>query len=100
MLQIPNVFTPNEDGINDYFIPDKKSLKFLNLQVFAKSGQRVYYYQGNGDDLQSWLGWDGKINYSERRAGPGVYYYVLRAVGYDDVEYIGREYRGTVYLYR
>lgn len=100
MLQIPNVFTPNDDGINDFFIPDKKSLKFLNLQIFAKSGHRVYFYQGDGDDLQSWQGWDGKINYSERRAGPGAYYYVLRAVGYDDVEYIGREYRGTVYLYR
>ncbi|MFZ2287827.1 MAG: gliding motility-associated C-terminal domain-containing protein [Bacteroidales bacterium] len=100
MLQIPNVFTPNEDGINDFFIPDKKSLKFLNLQIFAKSGQRVYFYQGDGDDLQSWQGWDGKINYSERRAGPGAYFYVLRASGYDDVEYEGREYRGTVYLYR
>lgn len=100
MLQIPNVFTPNDDGINDYFIPDKKSLKFLNLQIFAKSGHRVYHYEGDGDDLQSWQGWDGKINNSERRAVPGAYYYVLRAVGYDDVEYIGREYRGTVYLYR
>ena len=100
MLQIPNVFTPNDDGINDFFIPDKKSLKFLNLQIFAKSGHRVYFYQGDGDDLQSWQGWDGKINYSERRAGPGAYYYVLRAVGYDEVDYAGREYRGTLYLYR
>ncbi len=99
-LQIPNVFTPNDDGLNDYFVPDKKSIRFLNLQVFAKSGHRVYYYQGDGDDLQSWPGWDGKVNYSERRAEPGAYYYVLRAEGYDDVEYKGREFRGTVYLYR
>ena len=100
MLQIPNVFTPNDDGINDFFIPDKKSLKFLNLQIFAKSGHRVYYYQGDGGDLQSWQGWDGRINHSDRRATPGAYYYVLRAVGYDDVEYKGREYRGTLYLFR
>ncbi len=99
-LQIPNVFTPNDDGINDFFIPDKKSLKFINLQVFAKSGHRVYYFQGDGEDIQTWQGWDGKINYSERHAEPGAYYYVLRAVGYDDVEYKGREYRGAVYLYR
>lgn len=100
MLQIPNVFTPNDDGINDFFIPDKKSLKFLNLQIFAKSGHRVYNYEGDGDDMQNWQGWDGKINNSERPAGPGAYYYVLRAVGYDDVSYAGREYRGTLYLYR
>jgi hypothetical protein len=31
---------------------------------------------------------------------PGAYFYVIRAVGYDEVEYEGREYRGTVYLYR
>lgn len=100
MLQIPNVFTPNDDGINDFFIPDKKSLKYLNLQIFAKSGQRVYKYEGDGDDLQGWQGWDGKVNNSERRAVPGAYYYILRAYGYDDVEYEGQEYRGTVYLYR
>lgn len=99
-LQIPNVFTPNDDGLNDYFVPDKKSIRFLNLQIFAKSGHRVYYYQGDGEDLQNWLGWDGKVNYTERRAEPGAYYYVLRAEGYDDVEYQGREFRGTVYLYR
>jgi len=99
-LKIPNVFTPNDDGINDFFIPEKQSLRFLNLQIFSKAGHRVYYYQGDGEDLQSWQGWDGKINYSERRATPGAYYYVLRAEGYDDVDYKGREYRGTVYLYR
>jgi PKD repeat protein len=99
-LQIPNVFTPNEDGINDFFIPDKKSLRFINMQIFAKSGHRVYYYQGDGEDLKNWQGWDGKIKYSERRASPGAYYYIIRAEGYDDIEYKGREYRGTLYLYR
>jgi hypothetical protein len=99
-LQIPNVFTPNDDNINDFFIPDKKSLKYLNLQIFAKSGHRVYFYEGEGEELQRWQGWDGKINNSERLAIPGAYYYVLRAVGYDDIEYTGKEYRGTLYLFR
>jgi gliding motility-associated-like protein len=99
-LQIPNVFTPNDDGINDYFVPDKSSLRYLNLQIFSKSGRRVYHYQGDGEEIQGWQGWDGKVNNSERRADPGAYFYVLRAVGYDDVEYNGRAYRGTLYLYR
>jgi len=100
LLQIPNVFTPNEDGFNDYFVPEKKSLRYIDVQIFAKSGHRVYRYEGSGETLQDWQGWDGKVNYSERRAQAGAYYYVIRAVGYDDIEYEGREYRGTVYLYR
>lgn len=99
-LQIPNVFTPNDDGINDFFVPEKKSLRYVNLQVFAKSGHRVYSYEGEGDKLPEWQGWDGKINNSERRAIPGTYYYVMRAVGYDDVEYKGKDYRGALYLFR
>jgi len=100
LLKVPNVFTPNDDGINDFFVPEKQSLRFLNLQVFAKGGHRVYNYEGDGEDLLTWQGWDGKINDSDRQAGPGAYFYVMRAVGYDDVSYKGREYRGTVYLYR
>jgi len=99
-LQMPNVFTPNDDGINDFFVPEKKSLKFVNLQVFSKGGHRVYNYEGNGGDIQTWEGWNGKINNSERYAEPGAYFYVLRAVGYDEKSYKGKEYRGALYLYR
>jgi len=99
-LQMPNVFSPNDDGINDFFVPEKKSLKFVNLQVFSKSGHRVYNYEGNGGDIQTWEGWNGKINNSERYAEPGAYFYVLRAVGYDEKSYKGKEFRGALYLYR
>jgi hypothetical protein len=75
-------------------------LRFINLQVFAKSGHRVYKYEGNGEEIQTWQGWDGKINNSERYAEPGAYFYVLRAVGYDEKSYKGKEYRGALYLYR
>lgn len=99
-LSAPNVFTPNDDGINDYFVPEKKSLKFITLQIFSKSGRRVYSYEGSGEEIQAWQGWDGKVNHSERFAEPGAYYFVLRAVGYDDVKYEGSKYRGVVYLFR
>ena len=99
-LSAPNVFTPNDDGINDFFVPEKKSLKSVNLQIFSKSGRRVYNYEGSGEEIQTWQGWDGKVNNSERYAEPGVYYFVLRAVGYDDIKYEGSNYQGVVYLYR
>jgi len=99
-IKIPNVFSPNGDEYNNFFRPETVSLKYINVQIFAKSGHRVYYYEGKGEDIQNWTGWDGKINNSERSAEPGAYYYIIRAVGYDDIKYEGRLYRGALYLFR
>jgi hypothetical protein len=60
----------------------------------------VYNFSGEGEDLQNWEGWDGKVNKSSADASPGVYYYIIRAIGWDEVEYDSREQRGFVYLYR
>lgn len=97
-LDIPNVFTPDGDGNNDYFYVDNKSLRSIYVQIFSKSGQRVYVFDGRSDALKDWQGWDGKIGSS--KASPGIYFYVIRANGWDDVLYEGEEYRGFVYLYR
>ena len=97
-LNIPNVFTPDGDGVNDFFYVDNKSLRSIFVQIFSKNGQRVYSFDGKGDSLKDWQGWDGKIGSS--RASPGVYFYIIRATGWDDVIYEGKEYRGFLYLYR
>lgn len=99
-LIMPNVFSPNGDGVNDYFIPDLASLKFVTLHIYSKSGQRVYHFEAEGETVSEWTGWDGKINNSERYAEPGVYYYVIKGKGWDDKEYNGEGFRGIVYLYR
>ena len=99
-LDIPNVFTPNDDGLNDRFMVQKKSLKFISVEVFSRSGKMVYNFSGEGEDLQNWEGWDGKVNKSSADASPGVYFYIIRAIGWDEVEYDSREQRGFVYLYR
>jgi gliding motility-associated-like protein len=99
-LSIPNVFTPNGDGFNDYFIVESKSLRTIDVEIYSRSGMRVYTFSGEGQALSDWKGWDGNINNSSRKAAPGVYYYVIRATGWDDIVYDGKEYRGFVYLYR
>ena len=99
-LKIPNVFSPNGDGLNDNFIVEKKSLRNLSIEVFSRSGLRVYSFFGDGDRLKEWKGWDGNINSSSAKATPGVYFYLIKAYGWDDVNYDGKEYRGFVYLYR
>jgi gliding motility-associated-like protein len=99
-LGIPNVFSPDGDGINDYFIPFSKSLRSISVEIFSRSGIRVYNFIGEGDELAAWKGWDGNVNDSSAKASPGVYYYVIRALGWDDIRYDGKPQRGFVYLYR
>lgn len=99
-LDIPNVFTPNGDTQNDYFLVESKSLRWLSVEIFSRSGLLVYSFAGEGDRLAGWKGWDGNVNESSIKASPGVYYYVIRAQGWDDVKYDGKAQRGFVYLYR
>ena len=99
-LNIPNVFTPNGDGINDNFLVESKSLRNLSVEIFSRSGLKVYSFYGEGDILKSWKGWDGNVNFSSVKASPGVYFYIIRAYGWDNIVYNGKEYRGFVYLYR
>ncbi|MGA2406739.1 MAG: gliding motility-associated C-terminal domain-containing protein [Bacteroidales bacterium] len=99
-LNIPNVFTPNGDGINDNFLVESKSLRNLSVEVFSRSGLKVYSFYGEGEILKNWKGWDGNVNFSSIKASPGVYFYIIRAYGWDNVVYNSKEYRGFVYLYR
>ena len=99
-LHIPNVFTPDGDGINDNFMIEAKSLRSLSVEVFSRSGLRVYSFYGEGKLITEWKGWDGNVNNTSAKASPGVYFYVMKATGWDNLRYSGKEYRGFVYLYR
>ncbi|MEI7596026.1 MAG: gliding motility-associated C-terminal domain-containing protein [Bacteroidota bacterium] len=65
-VTIPNVFTPNGDGINDYFyVTNLEYFQNTNCIVFNRWGKKVYEnsnYQNN---------WDGGD------VTDGVYYYIL-----------------------
>jgi gliding motility-associated-like protein len=99
-LEIPNVFTPNKDGLNDYFLPDIQSLRYIVVEIFSRSGIRVYHFVGADEELATWQGWDGNVNDTSIPASPGVYYYIIRARGWDEVDYDSKAQRGFLYLYR
>ncbi|MFZ0280794.1 MAG: gliding motility-associated C-terminal domain-containing protein, partial [Bacteroidales bacterium] len=82
VLEIPNVFTPDGDGTNDYFMVNKSSLKYISMEVFSRSGIKVYSFYGEGPILKEWNGWDGNVNDSSIKASPGVYFYVIKALGW------------------
>jgi len=84
-LAIPNVFSPNGDGINDYFVFKHQSLKTCKLSIVDRNGKVVY--KRDIEDIYAWDGWDGKLHNSNRNAPEGQYYFVVEAKGYDGVEY-------------
>lgn len=74
-IDVPNVFTPNGDGINDEFRVAYKSLKSFDIWIYNRWGRLVYHSTDPGS------GWDGTIN--GRPASTGTYYYVINAYGSD-----------------
>ena len=76
-LTLPNVFTPNGDGYNEYFVPEEQNILDFKMKIYNRWGMRIY----ETTDLQK--GWDG--TYINQPAAEGVYFYV--------VEY--REWEGT-----
>lgn len=64
-LLIPNVFTPNGDGINDFFIIGDAEGKELKTKIYNRWGVEVANFKGNE-------GWGG----AELPAG--VYFYVVQ----------------------
>ena len=75
LLDVPNAFTPNGDGINDEFRVVFKSIKTYKITIFNRWGQVVY--QSNDPSK----GWDGRIG--GKPAAMGTYYYIIDATGTD-----------------
>lgn len=75
MLTVPNVFTPNGDGMNDEFRVVYRSIKEFHCWVYNRWGHKVYEWTDPAK------GWDGTIG--GRPAAEGAYYYVIRALGTD-----------------
>jgi len=70
VLDVPNVFTPNNDNINDLFIIRSNGVDTYTFTVFTRSGVRVYKTTGKT------IVWDGR-NPAGMYVSPGVYFYVL-----------------------
>jgi len=92
-LNIPNAFTPNGDGANDYFFPRhllSERLTAFKMQIFNRWGQLIFIT----DKLEG-RGWDGRFN--ERDQPQGVYIYLIDA----EIDGQNREhYKGNITLLR
>lgn len=77
---IPNVFTPNDDNVNDMFVVKGVGLKKLDAEIFNRWGQKEYEWHSPLG------GWDGRTA-SGLKAADGTYYYIINAEGVDGEKY-------------
>jgi gliding motility-associated-like protein len=88
-LQIPNVFSPNEDGKNDVFKVLGVSNEKFQLSIFNRWGQLLF------ESNNPLVAWDGK--YNAESVPEGVYFYLIQA---QDECHQPYNLRGTVQVLR
>jgi gliding motility-associated-like protein len=77
LVFMPNTFTPNGDGLNDYFYPRGEGLDvLLSFRIFDRWGEMVFErtYVPLNDEHN---GWDG--TYKGKALPPDTYFYLVRS---------------------
>jgi len=71
--ELPNVFTPNGDNINDFFIPlPYKFVKDIEIKIYDRWG--LLMFETTDADIL----WDGTNKQTKAMCSDGVYYYVCK----------------------
>lgn len=90
-IYFPSAFTPNGDGLNEFFVPIGMNLDKLKLNMFIYNrwGNLVYIM----DDINK--PWDGRTGNSDKICPEGVYAWILFLTDKEGMEY---NYKGVVTL--
>jgi gliding motility-associated-like protein len=89
-IYVPNAFTPNGNGRNDYLHPILRGIKELHyFRVYNRWGQLVFESKENGK------GWDGRVNGVLQ--GQQVVVWLVEGVGIDNQIYMRK---GTTVIVR
>lgn len=79
-INIPNIFTPNNDGVNDNFEIECTDISDFNVKIYDLEGALMF--ESNSNEHQ----WDG-ATLDGRPAAAGNYYYFVVAKGADGKKY-------------
>ena len=91
-VKIPNIFTPNLDGVNDVFKTDlsfESKVQSYSMEIFDRFGVSVFTTQKQGHY------WDGRTT-SGMPCTDGTYFYILQLT----INSAKLEYKGFVQLFR
>lgn len=94
LIFLPNVFTPNGDGVNDRFSLHAYGASNIAVRIFNRWGGEVYYNPSQQPNTEA-DGWDGMYNGKE--AQQGSYMYLVNVVYTNNEE---RQETGTITLVR
>jgi subtilisin-like proprotein convertase family protein len=93
--EVPNMFSPGGGDVNEVFKISKESLQGMEeflMIIYSRWGDIVYKTESMDEIIN--VGWNGKIRIGSANnkgplAAPGIYFYVIRATGKDEIEYKG-----------
>lgn len=88
---VPNVFTPNGDGINDVFTFDAVNMGEIHVLIYDRWGLKMFESTATGN-----VKWDGK-NKGGSTVTDGTYFYIITATGLDNKTY---DLKGTVNVFQ
>ncbi|MCB9245924.1 MAG: gliding motility-associated C-terminal domain-containing protein [Flavobacteriales bacterium] len=77
---VPNAISPNNDQLNDVFVPELVNYESYELQIFNRWGELLY--QSN----EATEGWNG--HYKGERVPQGVYFYKMRFITTENGAYV------------
>lgn len=89
-ITVPNVFTPNDDGVNDLWIIASEGAIDMHLEIFNRYGVKIFENDGIG------VQWDGRT-ISGEPAPSGTYFYSIEIT---DVSNNVSQYKGYITLLR
>ncbi len=87
-LDPPNVFSPNDDNINDFFEVKTNGISTYTFSVYTRSGTLIY----KTESLV--IIWDGR-SLSGHKMKNGIYFYTIRQLESEPLN----EAKGIVYLF-
>lgn len=91
---IPNAFTPNSDGANDYWIPviNGREIESYDVVVIDRNGKEVFRSQNPGEV------WNGSVMGGSYVSSPSIFLYYLKLKVAGDLE--NKVYQGHIVMVR
>lgn len=88
-LYIPNAFTPDGNGLNDYFTAKGTEINEFKMMIFDRWGEKIF----ETDNI--YKGWDGTANGGSKMSENGVYVYKILVKDFHNKQH---DYTGHVTL--